>query len=69
MINAALQAYLLKRAVHVLSVAGLAGRLGVTAELVRAWLEGRATMTEPTISALVRIMIDIDGPPRGDAED
>jgi len=68
MVNSALQVYLLKRAVHILSVPRLATRLGVSVELVQAWLEGRATMTEPMFSALVAVMIDLDRPPTPSAD-
>jgi len=60
-INLALQGHLLKRAVHLLGFAEVAKQLGVPADPLRAWLDGRAAMPERTFSELVDILIKIDG--------
>ena len=61
--NSALQLHVLKRAMEMMSLATLAGRLRTSEQMLLAWAEDKAAMPMPDFLALVDIMIEVDRPP------
>ena len=61
--NSALQLHVLKRAMEIMSLGALAGRLRTSEQMLLAWAEDKAAMPMADFLALVDIMIEVDRPP------